>query len=110
MDAATQILSRADEVRRYSTRSVRYREAIESVVGEISQVHPGVHLEDFYSAELVDPDRYVWHVEAKHAIIAGSPGTEVIADELKMIVPKELQDFYSRIHECLLILRYPVRI
>lgn len=110
MDAAAQILSHADEVRRYTTRSVRYREAIEFVIGQFAQVHPGVHLDDFYSAELVDPVIHVWDVRAKHAIMTGSPGTEVIADELKMIVPKELQDFYSRIHECLLILRYPVRI
>ena len=46
----------------------------------------------------------------KHAIIAGSPGTEVIADELKMIVPQELKQIYDRIHEGLLILSYPVRI
>lgn len=113
MDAATQILSRADESRLYRPQYWRYRQGIEMVLEHYEKVHPGFHMSDYLAAEkFIDPgdSELDENFRVKHAIIAGSPGTEVIADEFKMIVPQELKHFYARIHECLLILRYPVRI
>ena len=51
MDAATQILSRADESRLYHPHHWRYFEGIEMVLEDYEKVHPGFQMSDCVAVE-----------------------------------------------------------
>lgn len=115
MNAASLIKAQAAETRRYSTK-YNYVPTVERILAGYRRIHPHTSFDDsmVVRSTIPNPNDEPYSTrdffDAKHAIVEGPADTSLIERELGIEVPACLQEFYSQIHECLLLLRYPVRI
>lgn len=117
MNAASLIFAQRDEVRRYSTGyNYTYRASHTlNWLKELEEQHPTLAASTALVIQSTeeksgDPRGAKDVFEARHVIVPGPGDVGVIERELGVEVPECLKAFYAQIQECLLLLRYPVRI
>ncbi|MCF7786952.1 MAG: hypothetical protein K9N47_12575 [Prosthecobacter sp.] len=92
---------------------MRYETVTQRITSEYGRIYPGQDFSESLTrdSEIMEKDGQVkWMLNAKHAVVVGKADVVELERFVNADLPLCLQDFYAQIAECLLLLRYPVRI
>lgn len=92
---------------------MRYETVTQRITSEYGRIYPGQDFSESWTldSKIVEKDGQVkWTFNAKHAVVVGKADVAELERFVNADLPLCLRELYAQIAECLLVLRYPVRI
>jgi hypothetical protein len=114
MNAASLILSRNHEIRRYASFAPRYAYEIQEMVDKYEDIYPHEKFDDcvkIVSSFQGKGDQFQTTVlDVKNLVAYGNADLTELERFVGSPLPLCLKEFYAYINECMLVLQYPIRI